>query len=80
MGLQDKKWDEYFDETQDSIIGGWSRCDVCKRIPSQLYCDVIGLMSFNHCHSCKKEDFKPKSYWERINVWLENRLQTKTGE
>ena len=65
-GLQSPIWSGYFDEEKDSIMGSWKRCDVCKKIPCEIYYDSSDLFRIYTCHNCKKSEYKPKNILQKI--------------
>ena len=67
-GLQSKKWDGYFDENKDSIMGWWHRCFICHRIPSEIHYDLRSFWTIWHCGACNPKDYKPKNLWQKFWV------------
>lgn len=75
FGLQSKKWDGYFDESKDSIMGWYKRCMICNRIPSEIWHDGDKLFSIWHCRTCKVEDYKPKNWFQRLLIRIDKQIE-----
>jgi hypothetical protein len=71
-GLQSKIWDGYFDESKDSIMGSWHRCDICNKIPSEIYNDSRNILTIWHCKKCDPQDYIPKNFIERLFLKIDN--------
>ncbi len=71
-GVQSKDWSGYFLETD--CIGGYKRCMICGKIPSQLYYYDSDFFNIRHCPNCKKEDYKPRTWWAMFWIWVDKKL------
>ena len=72
-GLQSKKWDGYFSEDTDSIIGSWRKCMICNRIPSEIWHDSRRLFTIWHCRTCKESDYKPKNWFQKLLIKIDDK-------
>ena len=76
-GLQTKEWNGYFDKNIDTIIGSWHYCDICHRIPTEIYHDSESFYTIWHCMKCKPEDYKPKNWVESFLIWVDKKCNNK---
>ena len=77
MSVQSEKWDGYFDENKDTIMGNWRRCRICHRIPSEIYYDTVGFYTIWHCRTCKPREYKPKNLLESFLILIDKMLTIK---
>jgi hypothetical protein len=70
-GLQSKKWNGYFDESKDSIMGSWRRCMICKKIPAEIYHHSRNIFTIWHCRRCNESDYKPKNWLQKLLIKID---------